>query len=149
MNKMKEGPSESALQVQASNYCSDASEVTLGCEARAEKAGKTCQVRMKEMSESEPSDEVSGTSYLLSKPSYSESKGRACQTPVVPDMRQSSQRWHDFHSGLFVERRKPFIDVKGKQQAGSPCKPITKAVKGGGSARSSDEGFVMKLEQRG
>jgi hypothetical protein len=26
-------------------------------------------VRMKEMSESEPSDEVSGTSYILSKPS--------------------------------------------------------------------------------
>jgi len=72
---MKEGPSESALQVQASNCCFDASEATLGCKARAEKAGKTCQVRMKEMSESEPSDEVSGTSYLLSKPSYGESEG--------------------------------------------------------------------------
>jgi len=47
-----------------------------------------------------------------------------------------------------VENRKPFIDTKGKQQAGNTCKPITKAVKGGGSARSS-EGFVMKLEQRG
>jgi len=114
MNKMKEGPSESALQVRASNCCSDASKVTLGCEARAEKAGKTCQVRMKEMSESEPSDEVSGTSYLLSKLSYGASKGRACQIPVLPDMRQSSQRRHDFYSGLFVENRKPFIDVKGK-----------------------------------
>jgi hypothetical protein len=63
-------------------------------------------------------------------------------------MRQSSQRRHDFHSGLFVESRKPFIDAKGKQQAGNSCKPITKAIKGGGSVRSSDEGFVMKLERR-
>ena len=68
MNKMKEGPSESALQVQASNYCSDASEVTLGCEARAEKAGKTCQVSMLETNESEPSMKCR-KSELQSKPS--------------------------------------------------------------------------------
>lgn len=89
-NKMKEGPSESALQVQASNCCSDALEVTSGYEARTEKAGETCQVRMKEMSESEPFDEVSRTSNLLSKPSYNVSKGRACRSPVLLGMWQSS-----------------------------------------------------------
>jgi hypothetical protein len=37
-----------------------------------------------------------------------------------------------------VERRKPFVNVKKKKQAGSPCKLITKVIKGGGSVRSSE-----------
>ncbi|MGB5698832.1 hypothetical protein, partial [Muriicola sp.] len=47
---------------------------------------------------------------------------------------------------LFVERRKPLVDVKGKQQAGRFCKPITNAAKGDGSVHISEEGFVMELE---
>src|SRR3954454_16952991 len=39
-------------------------------------------------------------------------------------------------------------DVKGAGQAGSPCKS-TKAEHRGGVARSSEEGSVMELEQRG
>jgi hypothetical protein len=45
-----------------------------------------------------------------------------------------------------VERRKPKQNEKGKYQAGSTCKTITNVCLGGGSVRSSEEGFVMKSE---
>jgi hypothetical protein len=45
-----------------------------------------------------------------------------------------------------VERRKPFVNVKKKKQAGSPCKLITKVIKGGGSVCIGEDCFVMKQE---
>jgi hypothetical protein len=45
-----------------------------------------------------------------------------------------------------VERRKLFVNVKGKEQAEKLCKPITNVIKGGGSVRSKEECFVMKQE---
>ena len=38
--------------------------------------------------------------------------------------------------------------LKGKKQVGKTYKPITNAIKGGGLVRSSEEAFVMEVEQR-
>ena len=39
-------------------------------------------------------------------------------------MWQTLHRRHDFYLGLFAERRKPYVDVKGKVQA-IKCRAIT------------------------
>jgi 4-hydroxyphenylpyruvate dioxygenase-like putative hemolysin len=40
---------------------------------------------------------------------------------------QTLYRRYDFYPGLFAERRKPYVDVKGKVQA-IKCKAITKVA---------------------
>ena len=66
-------------------------------------------------------------------------------------MWQSSLRGHDFYLGLFSERRKPFVDKKKRKRTFKlgNSKAIINATKGDGLTRSSDETFVMKVEQRG
>ena len=50
--------------------------------------------------------------------------------------------------GLLTEHRKPVANVKGNPQVVKD-KTITNVSTGGGQTRSSEEGFVMKLERRG
>ncbi len=108
-------PTRVCLQELTLNNCFDASRVTLGCEAKTEKAGETCHVWIKEMSESEPIEEASRKLYILSKPRCFANLGMNIAVTCLLAMWQSLFRGHEFYLGLFVERRKPFVDAKGKQ----------------------------------
>jgi len=131
------------------NYFSNASEVIHWCEARKEKAGKTCHVWIKEMSESEPCDDAPRSKYMLSKPRHVEVLGTSITGDLTYWLCGNRCRagmtfiWaYLWNAGSLVTMAKGNI----KQNT---CKIITNVFQGGGSARSSDEGFVMKLEQRG
>lgn len=108
------------------------------------------QVRSREMSESEP---------LMT-----------CRNRIVDVRTEGSGRFGintggDLKTGLYGVRLEDGMnldqaqiwnvgtcrsDVKGKDQAGSPCKiEITDAEHRGGAARSRDEGVVMALDRRG
>jgi len=65
-------------------------------------------------------------------------KSRVSRNPVtsmvatcLPAMWQPLLRGHDFYPGLFAERRKPHVNVKGKAQV-RKCKATTNVACGGG-----------------
>ena len=64
-------------------------------------------------------------------------------------MRQPVFRRHEPITGLDVERGNLPWGVKGKLQVATTTRANTKIHGRGGTARSSDEGAVMALEQRG
>lgn len=86
------------------------------CEARKEKADLICQVLIKEMSESEPADDASRRQNMLPKPRKVEFSGTRIAETYLLAIRQPSYRGHDFYLGLWMERRKPYINAKGKNQ---------------------------------
>ena len=62
-------------------------------------------------------EEASRKRYLLSKPRHLAVLGTSITVTCLLVMRQSLLRRHDFYLGLFVERRKPQVNAKGKHQA--------------------------------
>ena len=76
-----------------------------------------CQVWIKEMNASEPSDDAPRRQYMLSKPRNVEFSGISIAETYLLAMRQPLWRGHEFFPGLFTERRKPHGNIKGKHQA--------------------------------
>ena len=72
-----------------------------------ERVGKRCnemhQVSIKEMNESDPFDEVSKTTTLLSKPKSRSNFGNSMAETFLLAMRQPALRWHDFDTGFCTE----------------------------------------------
>jgi len=69
------------------------------------------------MSESEPTDDASRRQYMLPKPRKVEFSGTRIAETYLLAIWQPSYRGHDFYLGLWMERRKPYINAKGKNQA--------------------------------
>ncbi len=68
---------------------------------------------------------------------------------MLPD-RHPACRWREAQPGSCTERENLAGDVKGKGASGNNRKAeSTDAPERGGLPRSSDEGFVMRLERRG
>ena len=65
------------------------------------------------MSESEPTEEASRKRHMLSKPGHSAVPEISIAGTCLLAMWQPLLRGHDFYPGLFVERRKPYNNVKG------------------------------------
>jgi hypothetical protein len=74
---------------------------------------------------------------------------RSTRQPVYRFAQACGYRRHEPITGLDVERGNLPWGVKGKLQVATTTRANTKTHGRGGAARSSDEGAVMALEQRG
>ena len=86
---------------------------------------------------------------MLSKPRPRPYLGKSMRVTCLLLMRQPVFRRHDLDLGSFMERGNLWCDVKRKSTSAETRGRNINAYRRGGSSRSSDEGFVMELEQRG
>ena len=114
-----------------------------------EKAASSCQVSDGKMSNSESPLTHRKVFQMLSKRVQVGGTRISVDVTCLRSTRQPVFRRHEPITGLDVERGNLSWGVKGKPQVATTTRANTKTHARGGSARSSDEGAVMALEQRG
>ena len=114
-----------------------------------EKAVSSCQVSDGKMSNSESPLTHRKVFQMLSKRVQVGGTRISVDVTCLRSTRQPVFRRHEPITGLDVERGNLSWGVKGRPQVATTTRANTKTHARGGSARSSDEGAVMALEQRG
>ena len=114
-----------------------------------EKAASSRQVSDGKMSNSESPLTHRKVFQMLSKRVQVGGTRISVDVTCLRSTRQPVFRRHEPITGLDVERGNLSWGVKGKPQVATTTRANTKTHARGGSARSSDEGAVMALEQRG
>ena len=106
-------------------------------------------VRVRETSESEPTDDASKTPKTTSKPESSPCSGKSAEETHLPAARCPVYRRRDSHSGLDTERGNSPCDAKGNPISATHEGGNTDAHGEGGPSSSSVERSVIDRERRG
>ncbi len=114
-----------------------------------EKADLSRQVSDEKMSKSEPLKTHRKVFQKLSKRAQVGGARKSVDVTCLRSTRQPVFRRHELIAGLDTERGNLTWGAKGKPQVATTTRANTNTHGRGGAARSSDEGAVMALEQRG
>ena len=114
-----------------------------------EKADLIRQVSDEKMSKSEPLKTHRKVFQMLSKRAQVGGARKSVDVTCLRSTRQPVFRRHELIAGLDTERGNLTWGAKGKPQVATTTRANTNTHGRGGAARSSDEGAVMALEQRG
>lgn len=114
-----------------------------------EKADLSRQVSDEKMSKSEPLKTHRKVFQKLSKRAKVGGARKSVDVTCLRSTRQPVFRRHELIAGLDTERGNLTWGAKGKPQVATTTRANTNTHGRGGAARSSDEGAVMALEQRG
>ena len=108
----------------------------------------TCQVWIKEMSESEPSDDAPRRQYMLSKPGNVEFPGISITGDLTYWLCGNRCRGGMNFIRAYLWNAGSLETMSKGNIKQNNCKIITNVFQGGGLIRSSDEVSVMEMEQR-